>query len=302
MLDFCIIGAPKSGTTSLFNWLDAHPKLEGAIPKETHFLMDPGHPLCGIRGADYHTDGPLAYSRFFSEAHSNQLRFEATTQYFYQKTARDYLTSLQPQPTIIILLREPADRILSSFRFTRDNLAYCEHSLTFDHYVECLLDNRLSELDPYYHASDSLYIAKRELKLSCYAQWLNWWLERLDRQRLEIIAFDELKHNPSAVMKHLCNRLGINPEFYQDFDYGQANATYPVGNQLVHRILRPAGLCIPGGRVKAHLKTMYLDWQRRKATPDNNYKDGVQALREYFMPANQTLAKEYSLNLDSWTQ
>jgi hypothetical protein len=300
MLDFCIIGAPKSGTTSLFNWLDAHPALQGASPKEPHFFMDSGHPLCGIHGLNYHVDDASAYSRFFDSGHTQTKRFEATTQYYYQDTAREYLASLQPQPLIIMLLREPADKILSSFRFTRDNLANCDPALTFNYYVDCLLNDNASKLDDFFRAEGSLYIARKELELSRYVEWLDWWLEELQRDRLEPIVFDQLKQEPDIVMTHLSNRLDIDPGFYDGFEFGRDNATYAVGNQAVHRILHPLGARLPGGTVKEYLKRKYLAWQRSKAKPDSGYEDGLKALREYFAPWNKALANRYDLSLDYW--
>ena len=35
-------GAPKSGTSSVFKWLDDHPDVIGSSPKETDFFADPG--------------------------------------------------------------------------------------------------------------------------------------------------------------------------------------------------------------------------------------------------------------------
>ena len=36
--DFLIIGAQKAGTTSLYAYLDAHPKIATALAKEVHFF------------------------------------------------------------------------------------------------------------------------------------------------------------------------------------------------------------------------------------------------------------------------
>src|SRR5690606_29284173 len=117
-------GMPKSGTSSLFYWLDEHPLIQGASPKETFFFMDDSHPLSGRHGLSFGRNGVESYSSFFPDRKEDSLLIEATTHYFYQRTARDYLSSLQKKPLIVMLLREPANRILSSFRFTRDNLAY----------------------------------------------------------------------------------------------------------------------------------------------------------------------------------
>lgn len=40
-----IAGAPKCGTTSLFDYLIRHPDIGGSSVKETHYFMDCNYPL-----------------------------------------------------------------------------------------------------------------------------------------------------------------------------------------------------------------------------------------------------------------
>ncbi|MCP5333794.1 MAG: hypothetical protein H7A13_10650, partial [Pseudomonadales bacterium] len=40
-----IAGAPKCGTTSLFDYLVQHPQVGGSSVKETCYVMDRGYPL-----------------------------------------------------------------------------------------------------------------------------------------------------------------------------------------------------------------------------------------------------------------
>lgn len=298
--DLVIIGAPKSGTSSLFYWLGHHPQLQAAVPKETFFFMDAEHPLAGRHGASYDKDGLEQYMRFFPDDRNNRIRFEGTTHYFYQDTARQVLCAAQPQPTIIMLLREPAARVLSSFRFTRDNLSWCDRSLTFDHYVECLLKGKADTLNSYYHARGSLYIAKRQLELNRYVDWLDWWLEYLDPDRLEVILFEELKARPREVMRRLCDRLSVDDGLYENFDFEVKNRTLPVGRQSVHRLVGKLGGRVPSGPAKQWLKTCYLRWQARSAPLDGDYQQGLEALREYFAPWNHRLAQRYELDLEFW--
>lgn len=205
MIDFCIIGMPKAGTSSLFQWLAAHPAVEGASPKETFFLMDAEHPLRCRNGVDFLRDGPAGYDKFFSDSAGRRLRCEATTHYFYQSVARNYLSSLDDPPLIVFLLREPAHRVLSSFRFTQENLGNCDRQLTFDQYVKALLSGEAGCLDRHYSCGGgSLYVAKRELEFANYAHWIDWWQQVFPRNRVEIILFEELRQNPKEVTMRLC--------------------------------------------------------------------------------------------------
>jgi hypothetical protein len=296
-IDFVLAGFPKGGTSSIFSWLDAHPQLQGSVPKEPFFLMDDAHPLAGQQGALLSRDGWKAYETFFPEPAKGRLRFEATTHYFYQETARKHLASLDPQPLVIFVLREPAQRLLSSFRYTRDNLGNCDRRLSFDQYVDCLLSGELRGLDRYYRAASSCWIAKRELEFGRYVEWLDWWLEVLDPRNLEVVLFEEVTRNPAREMARLARRLGIDETFYADFEFGKKNATYRVAHQGLHRFVRRLALRIPPALRPEGLKRRYIAWQGR-GVREEAYESGLAHLRQYFLPWIRRLADNYDLDVE----
>lgn len=299
-LGFCIIGAPKSGTSSMFRWLDEHPSLCGSSPKETFFLMDEKHPLCGRYGASLVHDGTDAYRRFWPPTQGNVIRFEGTTHYYYQLTALDYLAAAESKPFVVILLREPSSRLLSSFNFTRDTLGNSDPRLSFTAYIKMLLDGKLDQLDPYYFSSSSLYVAKLELELGKYAQWLDRWRERIGIGRLRIILFEEMVQQPRVVMKELCECLGVDSSIYEDFAFFAGNQTYPVRYHKLHRMARCAGMKMPAGKVKKWVKSKYLQWQGKPHDMAQDFDDGLQLARSFFEPWSQQLAASYNLELVKW--
>ena len=60
MPNFFVIGAPRSGTTSLYEYLDAHPDVFMSTVKEPDFFIHPSlalaHPLGGTERADLDAD------------------------------------------------------------------------------------------------------------------------------------------------------------------------------------------------------------------------------------------------------
>lgn len=295
-----IVGMPKAGTSSLFSWLGAHPGIQGAVPKETFFLMDEDHPLAGSQGRLLSRDGPGGYEYFFQEPRAGRVRLDATTHYFYQRVARDYLAGLTPQPLVVMVLREPAARVWSSFRFTRDNLANCSRALSFDRYVECLLAGETDRLKRYYNAQDSLYVATREIALNQYSVWLDWWRERLAEDRLRVILFEELAYDPKRVMQLLCGHLGVDGRVYDDFEFRVYNRTTPIRYQRAHRVALRLASRLPTGLVAASVKRRYLAWQERAAPAEAGCENGLGQLRKHFGPWNRRLAQDYGLDLRRW--
>lgn len=262
--------------------------------------MDSTHPLVSRHGLSVSADGEKAFERFYEEEADAQLRLEGTTHTFYQSIARDQLAGMKPQPRLIMLLREPAARVLSSFRFTRDNLANCDRSLTFDQYVDWLLSGWSGNLDRFYRNKESLWVAKRELELGKYVRWIDWWLERMPPKRLRLILFEQMRTYPREAVMDLCGWLGVNENCYEHFDFNAKNATYPVGRQGLHRMIRQLGPLIPRSSIRAKAKAAYLRWQGRGAAPDKGYEEGVQRLRTHFAPYNRELSARYSLDLQRW--
>lgn len=297
---FFLVGVHKSGTTSLCTWLGAHPETQASNRKEPYFFMDLDHPLANRHGLSVHADGFAAYENFFDEPANGRLRFEATPHLFYQETARQYLTHCEHAPLIVMLLREPASRLLSSFRFRRDNQGHCDRSLTFDRYVDCLLAGRPDKLDWYFRHEAALWVAKRELELSKYVQWLDWWQEQTSPNQLEVHLFEHLCHEPEVVVTALCERLGIESSFYQQYDWQPQNKSYGIGWQGIHRALLRIHPLLPRGAVYEHAKGLYRGWQASSAGQEHDFEEGLERVRAYFQYWNRELEERYSLDLARW--
>jgi hypothetical protein len=113
--DFFIVGAPKTGTTSLYLMLRKHPQIYMPQLKEPQYLegetLVRGEPAAASEG-DYPTT--LAdYLALFDEATPEQIAGEATASYLWSRTAATNIADLQPQARIIAILREPASFVRS---------------------------------------------------------------------------------------------------------------------------------------------------------------------------------------------
>ena len=106
--DFIIIGAAKSGTTSLFNWLSQQPEV--AAPKnEGARLLLVGAGLAQRHGVD---------SALFAHA-AGKVCGEASTSYTelrHAETAAARMAATVPDIKLIYALRDPVERLRSHFR------------------------------------------------------------------------------------------------------------------------------------------------------------------------------------------
>jgi hypothetical protein len=141
MLDAVLIGVPKSGSTTLADWLQAHPGVAMARIKEPNFYAAELDPttfseaflrVSTDAGADYWAQPdplpqrhqafvrrPEDYARLWSHAQPGQLHIEASTSYFWSPSAAQVLPAANPAATAIVVLRNPVDRAFSHYRMAR---------------------------------------------------------------------------------------------------------------------------------------------------------------------------------------
>ncbi|MBD99039.1 MAG: hypothetical protein CMO34_04275 [Verrucomicrobia bacterium] len=159
--DYIIIGAPKSGTTSLFEFLSRHPNVKNARMKEPRFFNR------------YYNLGLRYYRSYFPLISSKVSTGEATTSYFYHSSTPIRIKHLLPKAKLILLLREPVSRAYSHFMMNRND----DPSASF---VEALRAE--SKGNVVYHYIDS----------SSYAKQLRRWMEHFDAHQILILKSEEL--------------------------------------------------------------------------------------------------------------
>ena len=124
-----IAGVGKAGTTSLFWYLSQLPDVCPSDVKEIQYFT----PLSEGDGVL----DPLAdYARHFKASHGERYRLEASPQYFHGgRVIVDAMRSTLDRPRVIVMFRDPIERLWSTFRFMRSRLASLPDGMTFEGYV-----------------------------------------------------------------------------------------------------------------------------------------------------------------------
>lgn len=110
-LDFIIVGAARSGTSTLDAYLREHPQICMAARKEVHFFNHEKH----FRGKPNY----LTYHANFAPKPDHQFIGEATPSYMYWATAPERMYSYNPRLKLIMILRNPVDRAYSHWNLLR---------------------------------------------------------------------------------------------------------------------------------------------------------------------------------------
>lgn len=310
-LDLAIIGAPKAGTTSLYTWLAAHPGVLGSSAKETLYFIDRDHELFFWEGSEtswptFNEQGWEGFEQFFPEPRNGRLRLEATPANLFFTLPRQLFAALDPQPLLIITLRDPAEQIRSAFYFSQNNGAagnFIDPGLDFANYVDALLSGDL-DLQKEVIPNDQLrrYFTDKILAFNRYVEWLDLWAEKFPPERILILRFADLTASPRTALGAICQRVGLDPSFYDDYEFVRHNATIARRRGRVDAWGYAVRNRLPQGRLTAVLTRLFKRLRPAGVVggPAVNDAAAMTALGEYFAPYNKELAERFGVDVSSW--
>lgn len=217
-------GVHKAGTTSLFTYLSWHPEICGSDIKETHFFSDESYPK------RYNS-----YDAFFRKYKGQKYRLEASPEYIYGKEeVADKIAKVLPDSKLIFILRNPAEKILSSFNHRKKVLLF-EPNYTFqDFQKEHLNIQSLNEIE---HSNES----SRELMDGSYIDYLPSWFEKFDSKNIKVLFFDDFKENPALEVGKICAWLAIDKSIYDGKIFDVENKSVSIRNGSLQKMAISTG-------------------------------------------------------------
>ena len=200
MPNFLIVGAAKSGTTSLYHYLNQHPDIFMPKWKELSFFSrDPFGPLHKVKKPEY-------YYKVFAKARNQSAVGEASTSYLYDESAPRQIKKLLGTIKIIIVLRNPVDMAYSLYnhqvRKEGETLKTFESALA----VEGNRRKNIIFRKKCYGWHANYYYYQRGL----YFKQVKRYLDAFGKDNVLIFLFDELIRNAVAVTHKAFRFLGVD--------------------------------------------------------------------------------------------
>jgi len=197
-----IIGAMKSGTTSLFRFLVEHPKITGATNKECGFFAFDEH---------YHLGKDWYHSLFAHAPEGNEYFLDATTDYSKWPYCKDILSRMTEfcgdDFSAIYLIRHPYKRIESHARHTQIN--------------QREVGRKFSPLKDF--SFDSI-ISPVNIQASCYATQLDQYRSLFDAGRLKVVLFEDLIANSETVISDIFSFLNLETLDFHKQEFLHSNS------------------------------------------------------------------------------
>ena len=205
--DFLVIGAQKAGTTSLYSYLSDHPQIAGSKPKEVHFFDG------GIKPGDNRFErGEHFYRSHFPlkpVLKRNTKCFEATPLYLFHPLAADRIKKLYPDVKLIAILRDPVERAISQYFYTKQ--AGLE-PLLLKEALEAEED-RLSDAIQSHNYNDESFIHHSYKARGIYKPQLERFFSLFHKEQIIVIPSDDLFSKPYETLNQIFKFIDVNPDF-----------------------------------------------------------------------------------------
>ncbi len=198
-----IIGAQRSGTTSLFNYLIQHPDVRRPLTKEIHYFD-----LQYAYGTNWYR-GRFPYAHRLRDG---GVTLDASPYYLAHPLVPQRASQLLPDVKLVALLRNPVARALShhqhEVRGGREPLSFAE---AIEREPERLAGEelRLSSDPDYYSFNHHRYSYTRR---GLYLEQLRRWLQHYPRTQLLVVQSEWLFRDPAAATAAVHAFLGLRPQ------------------------------------------------------------------------------------------
>ena len=216
--DFVIIGAQKSGSSSLFFYLQQHPDvmLPMNVTKEVHFFDR--HYDRGM--AWYRGHFPIEVSRGIASRLRGRrvLTGEATPEYLVHPRVPERIAKELPDTRFIAVLRNPIDRAWSHYQMQVKRTA---ETRDFDDAIRLELEEGQLDLGAMSDAELAQWsggLSKAYLTRGIYFDQIERWRSTIGEQRLMIVVAEDLFHHTARVHREICEFLGLSIDVPEDLN------------------------------------------------------------------------------------
>lgn len=204
--NFFIVGAPKCGTTALYEYLRTHPNVFMPELKEPHFFAKDlgGYPR--IKTLE-------AYRELFEPRAAHHLAVgEASVYYLRSQVAIRNIHAFNPEARIIAMFRNPVDMVYS----LHSQLLYWSEEVEPDFEAAWRLQGprrRGQDLPPQSRGAFLLDY----LQAGSFGTQVERLLSVVPRPQVKLILYDDLTASPRAIYDETIEFLGLPPDHRSEF-------------------------------------------------------------------------------------
>lgn len=245
-LNLFLVGAPKCGTTAMFNFLGEHPQVFFPVAKELHFFgldLDLKPPSANFSTNPRSAEETARYLRFFDDVTEQPVRGESSVFYLFSRTAAAEIASHCPDARILIMLRNPVDVICSlhSQYLYDGNESEEDLELALSLAADRLQDRRIP-------TGSHFPAGLQYLEVVDFCPQVKRYLVEFGRERVHVTLLEEFAENSIAEYERVIEFLGIQTGMAPKFRVVNRNKL--VRSRILRDLLKsPPGLLRAAARI-----------------------------------------------------
>lgn len=259
-----IIGAMKSGTTTMYAYLSAHPGICPCAVKEPEYFSRYQNHATSVGRYEDLWEFDCSRHRYALEASTGY------TKYPLEQGVPERIAEYGLKPRFIYVLRDPFERIESHYNSMQGNPK--RRPIVDDHHVS----------------------------VSDYYLQLQRYHSIFPRENILLLDFQQLIHDPAGVARRACSFLKLEDLQLVEVSLHENPTPYHSGGQRLYgRLIRKTGLRIPLPEpLKAFgrklLGMVRPTSKRRLTTEERNL------VRRKLAPGMLKLREEYGFDVEQW--
>jgi len=263
--NFFIVGAPKAGTTSIYEYLKNHPQIFMSPIKEPNYfainILTQNDPINPIRNKK-------KYLELFKDVKNELVIGEASTHYLSDHDAPKSIHDITPTARILISLRDPVEREFSHFLMHQ---GYGETIRNFHEQLKIEIEN---------YQTSTEYFA---LKHGMYYENVKRYVDIFGNNQVKIIIFEEFIKNPKEGIEEILRFLDLDPKL-AIFKNKIHNPYKIVRGPIAHRVLESKKLSklaksFMSESIRVSIKEKFF--LKRQKKPELESKDRTTLIKFY---------------------
>jgi hypothetical protein len=262
--NFFVIGAPRSGTTWLYHNLKSHPEIFLSETKELHFF-DRSYE----NGMDY-------YEEHFRGSEGFKRVGEMTPQYLYSEVVATRIKEHIENPKFIVLLRNPTDRLYSSywnFKSKKKEAADVEFE-------------------------DDIRQRTHLIEEGFYAKYLPLYFGMFGKENVFVGYYEDVKENPEKLLSEIFEFLNVDASYDSGLSSQKINTAsskkYLAGNsryRLLSKFFK---------KIRLQKLGYYFENKNITEYPPMKLETKKMLVNDTYFQANRDLEKLMGTDVSHW--
>lgn len=310
--NFFVVGAVKTGTSSLAYYLEQHPDIYISHVKEPHFFSS------DIRLVDFppeyrenvsidveaylgnyvlprihvgHIEDQSQYMELFREVKDEKVVGELSTSYLYSNCAAENILRFDPDAKVVMILRQPVERAYSHYLMDLSSFAAADIG-----FIQAL-ENDWASVDKGWGKSH-LYI-----ELGMYFEQVQRYLTLFPETQVKVFLYEDYRDDPVGFMEELFGFLEVDSATARSIDFTELKNTASLprirftNDQLrfINKLKKFIGRILPAG-LTGLIKSMMVSHQNIPKLR----KDEFYHAMKYFREDIKKLSALINRDLQSW--